>query len=578
MSNGSEPTYLHYKLRLRSPAIIAAFSGDPNGAATEVFIPGSALRGVVAARLLASGISDQSDEFWRLILSGEVRYLHAYPELEGTRSMPTPVAWKRTRDTDDQVVDLACFSGDTTPPFDDDDDDVWPTEELVSCAEPFVSALVSSGRWIVATPIIGSRLHQQRDRVKGRPWKDQNEQPHGAIFAYEYLEADQVFCGAIQIMPAAMPHLEQVKRLLEGSAIVFGRSRRAGYGGDAEIEFTGQHAHEYAYVPRHLQHDLPAGTSFNALLTSAYIGRHPTTGQLDPTTLGDELCRQLGGAATVERTRWAFTSVGGFNRKWRLELPAAQAVAAGSGLVLTATAPIPAARLRMLEHNGLGERRNEGFGRLIFLEPTEQPYMLRIRREDEQARTSSSDEVARALEAMAPEQRQQLRALEERIVLAAARAELDRVATLELAANAKNRPTTSLLGRLRTLFRPVVNEPTAQDALDKLARWCGDNEHHALKKPARDRLDRCQLKLDQQSLRLRAWLIQIAQAAHGEEGWRALTNAAGNPDTLTGLATKYHLTQRAAAEAVLQRHTALLRVYLIDALLAALAHANRGRA
>ncbi|WP_129675894.1 hypothetical protein [Candidatus Chloroploca sp. Khr17] len=574
MNKPATPTYLHYTLRLRSPAILTMFAGDPNSAATKAFIPGSTLRGLVAARLLANGFADHSDEFWRLILSGEVRYLHAYPELGGARSMPLPVAWKRTKDADDDVVDLAGFSGETTPlVVDDDDDAVWPKVALVSCAESFMSASVSSGTWLVATPTIGSRLHQQRDRVKGRPWKDSsapNAQSQGTIFAYEYLEAEQVFSGTIQLQPEVQNDLGLLKQLLTSSPIFFGRSRRAGYGGDAELVFTGQGDREYEHVTGRLQTDLLTETSFRVLLTSAYLGRHPITGQFDPSALGDELCRQLDGAATVERMRCAFTTVGGFNRKWRLHLPEAQAVAAGTVLVLRATAPISVAKLRMLEHDGLGERRSEGFGRLVFLEAPNQLHM-RLRSHDAHADPHPRDEGAVVLTGMAPEQRQHLDALEARIVLAAARAELDRVAA-ELAAKAKQRPTTSLLGRLRTLFRPVVDEQTAAEALTRLAQWCDDDDRHALKKPARSQLDRCAMT----SQNLRSWLVQLAQADHGTPGWTALLHAAGDQTTLTRLALQHHLTQREAAEAIVHGHAALLRVYLIDALLVTLARLNRG--
>src|SRR5690606_19045564 len=94
---------------------------------------------------------------------------------------------------------------------------------------------------------------------------------------------------------------------------------------------------------------------FRAFLVSSYIGRHPATGQIDPTALHQELRRRLGGAATVERTRWTFELVGAFNQKWRLEIPQAQAVAAGAMLVLKSTSAISRATLRAIEDEGLGE-------------------------------------------------------------------------------------------------------------------------------------------------------------------------------------------------------------------------------
>lgn len=570
MSAAAAPIYLQYKLRLRSPAIVTTLSGDANSTATQPFIPGSALRGVLAARLLASDVGGGSEEFRRLILSGDVRYLHAYPELAGGRSLPSASSWKSRKDDARHVFDLAAFCGAIGASVDAEDfGDFWPEEALGSVPAPFVSA--AGGARKFTTPPIGSRVHQQRDRVKGRPWKDRAEQSHGALFAYEYLEADQVFRGAIQIMAPTVQDVERIQELLCSGPILVGRSRRAGYGGEAEVEFKGQSQREYENVSDSISRDVHAGASFRALLVSAYVGRHPTTGQLDPSALPDEMCTRLGGAATVERTRWTFEVVGAFNQKWRLEVPQALAVAPGAVLVLKATKTIPVATLRAIEHEGLGERRVEGFGRVLFLEHSDEHGSIPITRAEDRALDNSGGSRGRG--SPSDPHRRQLDFLEKRIVLAAARAELDRVATLDLAARAQGRPTNSLLGRLRTLFRCAMDERTAQAALANLRVWCSDDDNpEALKGNAREKLDRC--KVGEKGLR--QWLRELAGAAHGEEGWSALVHASGNPSTLTGLGARTHITSPEAANKVLHEHSALLRVYLIDAVLAAMARLNRG--
>lgn len=571
MSTSTTPSYLHYKLRLRSPAIVSTLSGDPNSATTQLFIPGSALRGIVATRLLASGIAGDSKDFRRLILSGDVRYLHAYPDLAGERALPCPSSWKSLKDDKKSVCDLAGYGGVIGADAEPDDFD-WPQEALATISDPFSAASGSAGTTI--TPRIGSRIHQQRDREKGRPWTKRNgttEERRGVIFPYEYLEAEQVFRGAIQVMSAAEDIIERIKGLLGTRPILIGRSRRAGYGGEATVEFTGQTPREYENVSNSTSRDVGAGASFRALLVSTYVGRHPTTGQIDPSALQHELRRRLGDAATVERTRWTFETVGAFNQKWRLEVPQAQAVVAGAVLVLKATSAIPAATLRAIEHEGLGERRVEGFGRILFLEHSEDHRVIRLTRAEDQAPAESGGPCQ--LGSPSEQHHHQLALLEQRIVLAAARAELDRVAALDLATKADGKlPTNSLLGRVRTLFRRAMDEQTAQAALANLRVWCSDDGNpEALKKNARDKLDRCRIG----GGGFRLWLRKLAEAGHGEPGWEALVQASGNQATLTGLAAKSHLTSRAASEAVLHSHSALLRVHLIDAVLGAMAHLNR---
>lgn len=566
MTASNVPIYLHYKLMLRSPAIVSTFAGDPNSVATEPFIPGSAIRGAMATRLLSDGIKGEDKEFHALILSGAVRYLHAYPEAGGARALPAPVSWRVEKDDSHSAYDLTEFSG--TVSKGDDFRKRWPQEALASVSAPFVALSPSRERIL---PRLNARLHQQRDRVKGRSWKDSNEQSHGAIFAYEYLEADQLFRGAIQVMQREAARADRIKALF-AQPVFIGRSRRAGYGGEAAIEFTHDRPQEYDNVSDLPSSGVRAGNRFRAMLTSAYIGRHPATGQIDPAALEQELCNLLDGAATVERQRRAFALVGGFNQKWRLELPQVLAVAAGSTLVLKAEQPIPIASLRGIEHTGLGERRIEGFGRLVFLKHDESRQTFTLKNQEN--RKQRKPEVTKPAGAASPPDEPQLRFVETRIVLAAARAELDRVATLDNKVDGKI-PTTSLVGRLRTLFRNVIDEKTAKIALSKLATWCSDDDSNpnALRLPARKKLDDCRIF----NSTLRQWLLKLAQPGGDETQWATLIRASGNTTLLTGLATRHYLTGKEAAQAILQANASELSIYFIDAVLAALARRNRGR-
>lgn len=570
MSTSIGSTYIRYTLRLRSPAIVSTLSGDPNSAATQPFIPGGAIRGALAARLLASGTRGGSEEFRRLILSGDVRYLHAYPDLAGERALPSPSSWRCRKDDKTSACDLVAYSGVISPDTDPDEFD-WPQESLATIGAPFSAASGSTGT--TTAPRMGSRLHQQRDREKGRPWTRRSgsvEERQGVIFSYEYLEAEQVFHGAIQVMPAAAADIDRIQVLLGVGPILVGRSRRAGYGGEATVEFTGLAQREYENVSNAITLDVGAGAPFRVLLVSAYVGRHPATGQIDPGSLQYELRRRLGDAATVDRTRWTFETLGAFNQKWRLEVPQALAVAAGAELVLRSTAVVPVATMRAIEHEGIGERRVEGFGRVLFLAHSDNRGTFQVKRSDDKA--AAEPDGSRSHISLSGQHRDQLGLLERRIILAAARAELDRVATRDLVARVQNRPTNSLLGRLRTLFRRAVDEPAAQGALAHLRAWCSDDDiREALKESARVKLDHCLIG----GRSLRQWLRDLADADTGEPGWRALVNASGNQATLTGLAERNHLTSRQAGEAVLCAHSALLRIHLIEAVLGAMARLNR---
>lgn len=573
MRAATATTFVPYTLMLNAPAIATTLSSAPNSAVTQPFIPGGAIRGAVAARLLAEGEPADGDVFRDLILTGTVRYLHAYPEIDGRRAMPAPLSWRSEKRDPSHARDLAAFSGQITEDADAEDlAEIWPEETLVSIGAPFAAPTAASGGRSVATPRIDARLHQQRDRVKGRPWleqKDGQEMRQGALFAYEYLEPRQVFRGAIQVTGSSSVHIERLKRLLN-SRVLLGRSRRAGYGGDAAITFDRtEMSAEYVDVSALLTDDVGNGNLFRMSLVSAYVGRHPATGQLDPSALDQDL-RQRCLDVDVERRCWSFETVGSFNQKWRLATPQAPAVAAGSVFVLRARKPLSLEMLRDIEREGLGERRVEGFGRVLFLRHHDNTAPFNLRRD--------AQDIA-LVDPQAPVQREnrsgeeQLAFLEQRIVLSPARLELDRVAA-DIAKRATKPPTNSLLGRIRTLFRSVHDETTARSALQNLRAWCDKADSNALKPEARKKLCACRVG----DSPLLEWLDALAQTQPKDGGWQRLVAATGNASTLTGLAQRHFLTATSTADQILRDHSAELTVHLIDAVLAMMARRNRGGA
>jgi CRISPR-associated protein Csx10 len=544
--------YLPYTLSLHAPAVLTSLGGDPNSSRTLPYIPGSALRGAAAR-----GLGDPGDDpgrretFRQLILDGTVRFLNAYPRAGGRRTLPTPVSLRADKNLATgprgalTAWDLAAFGGESTG-----DGERWPEASLAEVPEPFVS--IGAAQPLRVSAARGSRIHQQRDRARGRAWTDpKTEEPHGTIFAFEFLEAGQEFDGLLQILgedDATCDALAiRVKEALRCPVLV-GRSRRGGYGGDATISWRDPQNRE---VLGHgiIFSDVPGGTEFRALLASAYVGRDPETGQLDPAHLASEIADRLRGCAEVVHRRWRFELVGGFNRKWRLEIPQALGCAAGSVLVLKATSRIPFADLLAVEHGGLGERRVEGLGRVVFLEARPRTLVLR----------APSPVKPQAPDGDPPEL---VRFAEARIVEAA----VDRVIQEEaarLTRSPKAPPSASLLGRLRNAMRA---EP--KTALTTLETWLAPDGHsrERLKRPAMDQLERCRIADGQ---RLSTWLRAMA-AREGDQDLAALLR-------LDAVAQRSHIVSEATAGEFLAGRDAALRARLVDATLTALALKQRQR-
>lgn len=504
--------YLPYALTLKAPAIVTTLSGDPNSTSTQLFIPGSVMRGAFAAELVKSQASE--DEFRQLVLDGNVRFLHAYPASGSTRSLPTPIPWRTEKGetTTKKAFDLAAFTGriDANTQFDVDQetgeletepDNMWPTVPLQWIEYPFVAFFGSTPTGVKVRT--DARSHQQRDRKMGRSWKDKNDQTHGALFVYEYLEPDQTFRGIIQVSADSEDKIESildlVKRSLDKKLILIGRSRRAGYGGAATIDFDDSpesHEVDWGDVQRE---DVPANSFFRVYFLSAGIARDSLTGQVDPCALPNLLVKALGGEHVVnfERTLWEFEALGGFNRKWQLEVPQALAVRAGSVFVLRAKQEILASTLRAVEHGGLGERQIEGFGRIVFLkESNTKELKIEI------------SETAQKSGAIPPKEIPELvKFLQRRLIGAAISRSLDREVK-EIVGDLRSDkiPSASLLGRLRIPLR----SGDAVAGITTLQQWLDDKDPNtALKEEAMKQLRDCRLA----SALLSDWLLHTVNSA-----------------------------------------------------------------
>ncbi|NPB03864.1 MAG: hypothetical protein GXO39_05565 [Thermotogae bacterium] len=534
--------YLPFILTLEAPAVITAFGGDPNSSRTLSYLPGSILRGAAAKKLGDPGNDPKEwKKFRNFILGGKVRWLNAYPVSQDLRALPVPESFRCQKDASfaqkADLIDLACFKED------------WPEEQLERVSAPFITFEANP---LLIQPKIGARLHHQRDRIKGRAWKDSSGQSHGTIFIYEYLEADQQFEGLVQLKGESeekcLDLAEEVKKLL-GEMVFIGRSKRARYGGAARITWKDLRETEIEGPGgdglRPLLEDILKGQRFRLFLIADAVVRHPETGQIDPQALPLLIESIFKG-----RVRILFKALGsivrsGFNRKWRLEIPQALAVKAGAVLLLEAKEGIPKTEINSLLHEGIGERREEGFGRFVLLDESVEILTVRLPSDSEDIEPPE-DEV--------PEE---IFLMERRILLKHARLEAIEKG-LEIAQGAQNIPSNSLLGRLST---PLRKPPSK--ALDTLRSWLtSDSEEERLKKEAMEQLERCTLL--QGNKNLKCWLEEILRL----ESLSELLN-------LDVLAQRYHLVSEENARKVLLSEKECLASWLIEAVFSGLRLRNK---
>lgn len=446
-----------YRITLLEPTLVTALEGDPNEAVAFDYLPGSVLRGAVIRKYLRSSSRVELDtanaDERRLFFNGTTRYLNAYPtDRLGRRTLPTPQSWQLKKGEETDIFDFAVEMRDA-------DDQQWQ-----GVREPFCSLgeqddegkpevrLVQPNRQIA--------VHTARTRRFGRPMphtvlnRIASDEVRGAVYRYDALAAGQTFEAVILCDNDA--DASEFLSLLPGEAIL-GGSRSSGYG---RVSF-----HDAKEVDnwREAGHDLVPdmdGRLIVTFLSDALLRDDHGQFVVDPSVVTERLSQRLGAPLRLRHAFLGGEVIGGFNRKWGLPLPQALAIHRGSVFVFDKP-DCDESRLHLLEAHGIGERRAEGFGRVVVNWHTEAE--LRVDRTKAPptiptVKGPPGSDTERLLKQMA--QRLQRRRLDELLI-----AKVNEVTIV-------NAPTNAQLSRLRNILHDeLLNEsPDPQRILDFLHR------------------------------------------------------------------------------------------------------------
>jgi CRISPR-associated protein Csx10 len=362
-----------FVLETQQPVLATSFQGDPNSDVSYSFIPGGMIRGALIGRYLQRhGLQDTdilTDEtVRRLFFDGNTRYLNAYLYKEQQRTLPLPHSWKKEKKNElskGNSIEVYDFSVEE----DDELESPKPIGEYFWTEKGGIIILHSVKRRI--------NIHNMRDRRKGRSTLEQ-----GQIFCYDALDAGQNFQAVILCEDN---DVEIIKNLLEPENIWLGGSRSAGYG-HTKIQKI-YPPENWAEIGSYPENRLKNRETFTVTLLSDLILRDKC-GQyvaMPPTEL---LFKALGVSLNLQTYYSQSTLIGGFNRKWGLPLPQVPAVSAGSVFIYDKIDGLTADRIRTLEAEGIGERRIEGFGRIVINWLNESSFYVKLPEDENKSKDS----------------------------------------------------------------------------------------------------------------------------------------------------------------------------------------------
>lgn len=395
-----------FSLHTQQPLLATSFQGDPNSDVSYSFIPGSMIRGAIIGRYMKQRqISDldlSNDEVKRLFFdSSKTQYLNAYLlSQEGKRTLPIPRSWfkdKYARINENsrqiKIYDLSI----------EQDKDQLEAPKFIG--EQY---FIKKGESIILFEEKRRiNIHNKRDRQKGRSTQPkinrttQQREGEGEIFRYEAIDAGQKFQAVI--LCSNDPDAQIINILLNSSLNIWlGGSQSAGYG-HTKIE-------DVKLVNNWNEIDIPASyrtehDNFTVTLLSDLILRDewgqysvipPSNTNKTPAPLTQELEKILKTKLVPKHSYASSNIVGGFNRKWGLPLPQVPVLSAGSVFVFD-NIDITPEQIQQLENQGIGERRNEGFGRIGINWLTEEYFDLRKPQQKTSKQPALENEISRNL-------------------------------------------------------------------------------------------------------------------------------------------------------------------------------------
>lgn len=396
-----------FSLHTQQPLLATSFQGDPNSDVSYSYIPGSMIRGAVIARYMRQrGLSEldlDSNEVKSLFFdANSTKYLNAYLlSNQGKRTLPILRSWFKEKDAEfnDESKLITVF-----------DFGIYQEEELES------PKFIGDGFWANEGGSVKLykekrriNIHNKRDRQQGRSTQIKRNpqtnqlQGEGEIFRYEAIDSGQNF-QAVIICSSDVDANLLVDLLQKYEDIWLGGSQTAGYGHTKISHINSFDSWNEVNISAddRVDRDFFTVTLLSDLILRDEWGQYaiipPSAKHKIPAPLTKEIEKILGLQLKPLISYASSTLVGGFNRKWGLPLPQVAALAAGSVFTFE-TIDIKPEVIKDIEARGIGERRNEGFGRVAINWLDKSDYQLSLPNENNLEKPELNNDSSRTLAA-----------------------------------------------------------------------------------------------------------------------------------------------------------------------------------
>lgn len=332
------PKYFRYKIKNIEPLRIANDAGSQSGQTVTLrYIPGTTIRGFI---INAMAREENFEEKKKIVFSDKVRYLNAYMVENGEELIPSPKGFYEDKKVIEGKKKL---------------------QNVVVHGEfsnGYKRAAIGRYCYMDSNCIYYYNVKTGSDmkiKINLSGTEKQN------VFRNEYMAEGNTFVGYIA-MDVEDPSIESAFSNIMCGTIILGNGRTAGLGKCVveSAEFVDSIPYS-KYMPKEDQRKeaymmlLSPMTMRNKLGEYCGIDIAQLEKKLDVKNLEIRFCS----TSTVE--------VKGYNRTWRTKIPSVTMYEQGSVFHLFFDGSLKKEKMDQICHEGIGARKNEGFGRVLFL-------------------------------------------------------------------------------------------------------------------------------------------------------------------------------------------------------------------
>ncbi len=325
---------LNYQIQTLDPIIISSESGNQFMVPTRDYIPGGVILGGLAYNYLKNNTADK--KFYDLFVNGKVNYSNAYKvdKFNGQEitTYPLPNSIQHLKNDGEIIHDLLYF------------DPQEQTKPINGYGRIEKNSIYKTSVYKSTAP------HHERDYDTGAPKQN-------VFFNYESINANQNFSGTISSEDDLI--IDEFKKLFSSlNEIRIGRSKSSEYG---KVKLT---ISEYSgnAVDIELNEDDTISLTFLSNVIIYNENGVPTTAY---THLGKLLKEKIAPNIKIEKAFLKIEEIESYVSVWKLKRPSEVSFQAGSCLLLKVDKD-SINKLMELQTQGIGERKHEGYGQIVF--------------------------------------------------------------------------------------------------------------------------------------------------------------------------------------------------------------------